>query len=128
MRRSNAKARLIMLYFIAKRRIDKEEEKKLIQYANLNSQDAQAVQNLEHFGIPLSDSGGLAEEAKSLKKSKPKIKKSKDSEVSYALSRYTPPLKAIIEVSMACFMGCTVMCVCASIFSCRTFVQISCLV
>lgn len=94
---SNAKTRLIMLYFITKGQIDPEEQKTLIKCANLNSNDAQAIENLSMLGIPsLGQVTGIAETAKSLKKSK-KIKKSKDDQVSYELSRYNPPLTAILE-------------------------------
>lgn len=86
-----------MLYFITRKSIDDEEQKKLIHYANLTSEDACAIHNLCLFGLKMTKDKA---DAKSLKKTKGKFKKH-DEDVPYELSRYKPPLKTVIEVCFA---------------------------
>ena len=96
---SNAKARLIMLYFMTKRSIDKQEMNTLVHYAGLNGQDVQSVENMSLFGVPIlgQNDNSLLETAKSLKKAKAKFSKKSNETISYELSRYVPPIKTILE-------------------------------
>lgn len=82
-----------MLYIIAKEGVKDEDRRRLLEHANIASEETNAITNLSLLGVKLSHATKTNKQ-----KSKPKDRRKKrEDEVSYDLSRYTPNLKLICQ-------------------------------
>jgi syntaxin-binding protein 1 len=82
-----------MLYIIAKEGVKDEDRRRLLEHANISSEETNAITNLALLGVKLSQASKTNRQ-----KSKPKDRRKKrDDEVSYDLSRYIPNLKMICQ-------------------------------
>lgn len=97
---SSNKTRLILLYFLTRKGLDKEERERIVDRANLKQEEKDAIENISKLGVLLSNEKSKSEMKNVLLWSKTSLSEEPHDNgtfVSFELSRHLPPLKTILQ-------------------------------
>lgn len=88
----NSKLRILTLYISLKGGVDQEDYARLMQHADIPSDDRKTIRNLQHLGVKIFNEG--KQKQKELKWKK------RSTEGKYEVSRWTPRFQDIVEFSI----------------------------